>query len=421
MSTSLPTLPLDPRTYERALSCVHCGLCLPACPTYLVTNNEADSPRGRIQLMRGMAEGKIEPTESVRRHLDLCLDCRGCETACPSGVVYHELIEETRAHLTESPPKDRLLRWMLFNILTFPKRLRLLLLPVRILERLGILWLLRKILPTTLQKMVLMLPPGPLWPPSLQSIQKSGKATVGFFTTCVGSVLFSDVNRKSAELLAAGGVAVSVPATQVCCGAIHLHNGDPKTAADMARRNIDAFLSADQGALQWITASVAGCTAMLNEYPTLLRDDPEYAEKARRFAEKVRDISVVLSQLNLPSRLHSVNQTVTYHDACHLAHAQKVTSEPRELLKKIPGLKMVPLANSDICCGAAGSYNLTQPLMATKLAERKLGDIAATGAEVCAVSNAGCALHLRAQAQSAGQTIRIVHPVELLHHAVFGR
>jgi glycolate oxidase iron-sulfur subunit len=371
--------------------------------------------------MRGMAEGKIEPTESVRRHLDLCLDCRGCETACPSGVIYHELIEETRARLMESPPKDRLLRWMLFNIFTSPKRLRLLVLPVRILERLRVLWLLRKILPATLRKMDQMLPPGPLWPRSLRSIPKSGTTAVGFFTTCVGSVLFSDVNRKSAELLAAGGVGVSVPATQVCCGAIHLHNGDPEMARAMARRNIDAFLSNDGEASQWITGSVAGCTAMLHEYPTLLRDDPAYAEKACRFAEKVRDISVVLSQLNLPARLHTLNQTVTYHDACHLAHAQKVTSEPRELLRKIPGLKMVPLADSDICCGAAGSYNLTQPLMATKLAERKLADIAATGAAVCAVGNAGCALHLRAQAQSAGQEIRIVHPVELLHHAVFGR
>jgi len=353
--------------------------------------------------------------------LDLCLDCRGCETACPSGVIYHELIEETRARLMESPPKDRLLRWMLFNIFTSPKRLRLLVLPVRILERLRVLWLLRKILPATLRKMDQMLPPGPLWPRSLRSIPKSGTTAVGFFTTCVGSVLFSDVNRKSAELLAAGGVGVSVPATQVCCGAIHLHNGDPEMARAMARRNIDAFLSNDGEASQWITGSVAGCTAMLHEYPTLLRDDPAYAEKACRFAEKVRDISVVLSQLNLPARLHTLNQTVTYHDACHLAHAQKVTSEPRELLRKIPGLKMVPLADSDICCGAAGSYNLTQPLMATKLAERKLADIAATGAAVCAVGNAGCALHLRAQAQSAGQEIRIVHPVELLHHAVFGR
>jgi glycolate oxidase iron-sulfur subunit len=371
--------------------------------------------------MRGMAEGKIEPTESVRRHLDLCLDCRGCETACPSGVVYHELIEETRARLIESPPKDRLLRWMLFNIFTSPKRLRLLLLPVRILDRLGVLWLLRKILPSTLQKMDQMLPPGPLWPQSLRSIRKSGKTAVGFFTSCVGSVLFNDVNRKSAELLAAGGVAVSVPAMQVCCGAIHLHNGDPETAVALARRNIDAFLSADQKALQWITGAVAGCTAMLQEYPTLLRDDREYAEKAGRFAEKVRDISVVLSQLDLPTPLHAVNQTVTYHDACHLAHALKVTGEPRELLRKIPGLNLVPLANSEICCGAAGSYNLTQPLMAAKLAERKLADIAATGAAVCAVGNAGCALHLRAQAQSAGQEIRIVHPVELLHQTVFGR
>jgi glycolate oxidase iron-sulfur subunit len=417
MPTSLQTLPLDPRTYDRALSCVHCGLCLPVCPTYLVTGNEADSPRGRIQLMRGLADGNIEETESVRRHLDLCLDCRGCETACPSGVVYHELIEETRAKLDPSQPTSRLLRWMMFNILTFPKRLRLFLLPVRILRRLGIQKTgILKLLPKNLRKMEQMLPEGPVWPAKLETRQSGAKTTVGFFTSCIGSVVFSDVNRKAAELLVAGAVNVRVPAGQTCCGAIHLHNGDPATAAVMARRNIDAFLSTDD----WITGTVAGCTAMLHDYPTLLRDDLQYAQKAKLFAEKVRDISVVLSRINLPTPTHPVDRTVTYHDACHLAHAQKVTVEPRELLGKIPGLKLIPLSQSDICCGAAGTYNLTQPAMAEELAKRKLANISATGATICAVGNAGCAMHLRSHAQSADVKIEIVHPVELLHQGVFG-
>jgi glycolate oxidase iron-sulfur subunit len=391
-----------------------------------MTSNEADSPRGRIQLMRGLADGNIEPTDSVRQHLDLCLDCRGCETACPSGVVYHELIEETRTLLSPARPTNRSLRWMMFNILPFPRRLRLLLLPVRILQRLGIYSLLRKsgvlkLLPDNFQKMDRMLPDGPLWPAALQSRQGDSKTTVGFFASCVGSVVFSEVNRKAADLLEAGGANVHIPPTQVCCGAIHLHNGDASTAASMARRNIDAFFSDDISSVDWITGTIAGCTAMLHDYPTLLRDDPQYAEKARQFAEKVRDISVVLSELEMPKPAHAVNETVTYHDACHLAHAQKVTSQPRELLEKIPGLKLMPLAESDICCGAAGTYNLTQPAMAQELAGRKLKNIAATGAAICAVGNAGCAMHLRGQAETGGVPVQFVHPVELMHQAIFGR
>jgi glycolate oxidase iron-sulfur subunit len=398
MSAALPVIPIDRRAYQRGLDCVHCGLCLAACPTYLETGHEADSPRGRIQLVRGLAEATVEATESVRRHLDLCLDCRACETACPSNVVYHELIEEYRIGAAKQfPPSlpQRVLRWLCFHIATRPGRLRIAALPVRLLR------------PN-------LLPPGKWWPGKLAAKTGSGsKASVGLFAGCVTSVLFESVNEKSADLLARSGATVAAPAGQVCCGAIHYHNGHETTARAMARRNIDAFGTQ----LDFIAATAAGCGAMLREYDRLLRDDPQYAEPAARFAAKVRDVTEVLVKLGLPALKGGQPMTVTYHDACHLAHGQKVTAEPRKLLGQVPGLHVVPLPESDRCCGAAGTYFLTQPEMARTLAARKLRNIASTGASVCLTGNAGCALHLRRQAAAKGQNVTFMHPVELLHAA----
>jgi glycolate oxidase iron-sulfur subunit len=426
-------LGIDPRAYERGLGCVHCGLCLPACPTYTETGHEGESPRGRIQLMLGLAEGKIEPTASVRAHLDLCLDCRGCETACPSGVVYHELLEDTRGRLAKTQPltaQDRFMRWLFFNVFVHPTRLKLALLPARLLQKVGLYGLLRrvglmKLLPVQLRKMEQMLPPtGPLWPAALPEKTAAGTATtrtVGFFAGCIGSVMFNDVNRKATELIAAAGANVAAPRAQGCCGAIHHHNGAHEPAAELARRNIDAFLPRGGAAVDFVATNIAGCGAMLREYDVLLRDDPAYAERAKDFVSRVRDISEVLAELGLESKLkHPVNETITYHDACHLAHAQKVTQPPRKLLAAVPGLKLVPLPESDMCCGAAGTYNLQHPEMATELAERKLRNIAATGAPTVATGNVGCAMHIGSEAAARGQAVRVVHPVELLHRAVFG-
>jgi len=401
MSAPLPVLQIDKRAYERGLACVHCGLCLAACPTYLQTHHEADSPRGRIQLIRGMVEGKVEPTESVRHHLDLCLDCRACEPACPSNVVYHELIEEYRiqaARVFPLPFRQRLLRWLSFHIVTQPTRLKLALLPLRLLRS-------------------KLLPPGKFWPrPLPQQTNGGGKSSAAIFAGCVTSVLFDSVNRKTIDLLAAAGTNVSAPATQVCCGAIHYHNGDVTTARTLARRNIDAFGSETSP----IISTAAGCGAMLKEYELLLRDDPTYAPRAAAFAARVKDVTEVLAEMNLPPLTHPQEMTATYHDACHLAHAQRVTAAPRKLLEKIPGLKLIPLPQSDQCCGAAGTYFLTQPDMATKLADRKLANVATTGATICISANAGCTLHLRRRAANAGKPLQIVHPVELLHAAAFG-
>jgi glycolate oxidase iron-sulfur subunit len=439
---------------------VHCGLCLPACPTYLQTGHEAESPRGRIQLMRGISDGAIAPTNSVRRHLDSCLDCRGCETACPSGVVYHELIEETRQrleqHLRRHPTGresfEPLLRWFLRNVLTHPWRMKLAVLPVRLLQRARVYDILRRLrifelLPPPLRQMEQMLPDsGPLWPRPLP--QMSGamgidalvtalvnnassrrpadapsakpRLMIGFFAGCIGSIVYDRVNRQAIQLLTACGADVYAPPQQCCCGAIHQHGGAANQAREMARRNVDLFLGIDGRGVDYLVTNIAGCGAMLREYDLLLRDDPAYSVRAAEFSRRVRDISQLLYQLPLPPMTHPVNLTATYHDACHLAHAQRVTAVPRQLLEKIPGLKIVPLPESDLCCGAAGTYNLTHPEMAADLANRKLDSVAASGAQVCVAGNAGCALHLRSHARQRGQPLRVVHPVELVHQAVFG-
>ncbi len=438
-----PAIQLDPRTYGRALGCVHCGLCLPACPTYTETGHEADSPRGRIQLIRALADAEIDLTDSVKHHLDLCLDCRACETACPSGVVYHELIEETRARMASSQSlsaQSRFMRWTFFNIFTHPTRLKLALLPARLLQKIRLYPLLRRsgvfrLLPAQLRKMEQMLPSrGPLWPaaqpekvsrppcesrgPASTSI--SNGPTIGLLTGCIGGVMFADVNRKAAELLAACGATVLSPRSQGCCGAIHHHNGAHAPAEAMARHNIDTFIPRDGPAVDFIVTNIAGCGAMLREYDLLLRDDPQYAPRAQLFVSKVRDITEVLLAIGLPEMKHAVNETITYHDACHLAHAQRVSLPPRQLLAKVPGLKMTPLPESDMCCGAAGTYNLTQPGMATQLAARKLRHIASTGAEICVTGNVGCAMQIQSEAAARAQTLTVRHPVEILHRAVFG-
>jgi len=430
---SSKSLTLDPRTYRRGLSCVHCGLCLPACPTYTETGNEADSPRGRIQLMLGLADGKIEATDSVKHHLDLCLDCRACETACPSGVVYHELIEETRAKLaaqTKLTLQGRFMRWMFFNVFVHHTRLKLALLPARLLQKIGLYSLLRKIglfnvLPIQLRKMEQMLPAtGSVWAKALpERIATDAKPqaakTVVFFPGCIGSVMFEDVNRKAVELLVACGADVSVPRSMGCCGAIHHHNGAHHEAGEFARRNIDAVLPSDgSSAPEFIATCIAGCGAMLREYDFLLRDDPKYAARAKLFASTVRDISEVLLELGLPQIRNPIGATITYHDACHLAHAQKVTAAPRELLARIPGIRLIPLPESEMCCGAAGTYNLTQPEMATALAERKIANIETTGAHICVTGNVGCAMQIQSEALAHGKRIEVLHPVELLHRAI---
>lgn len=437
-------LELDPRVYSRALDCVHCGLCLPACPTYTQNGLEADSPRGRIHLMKGLADGRIEPTAAVVEHLDLCLDCRACETACPSGVQYHELIEGTRAAFAHHPPSgakprtfvDELIDAMFFKVFPYSLRLKLAVLPARLLQRIGLWkWItkLTRLLPLRLQKMQQMLPAkGPLWEKSLaqfypankaQCVDGKPRATIGLLAGCVGSVLFQEVNRQAIELLQHAGCDVIVPKAQQCCGAIHHHAGHEHEGADFARLNIDAFFPAantEHAAPDYIVTNIAGCGAQLKDYGMFLRDDAGYADRAKGFAARVRDISEVLVQFAPPKPARELAMTATYHDACHLAHAQKVTAPPREMLSWIAGLKLIPLTESDMCCGAAGTYNLSQPEMAMQLGERKISHIKSTGAKVCITGNVGCAMQIQSEAQRMGLDVRVMHPVSVLHEACFG-
>jgi glycolate oxidase iron-sulfur subunit len=427
-------LTLDSDVYAKSQACVHCGLCLPACPTYTQTGLEADSPRGRIMLMQGLADGKIDATDSVLKHLDLCLDCRGCETACPSGVVYHDLIEQSRHRLNQNrkvPIGQRLVDTMSFLVFPYPLRMKLGLLPARLLQRLGIwAWLnrspLTKALPPQLAKMQEMLPDGgKLWETNLADFYKAtrsvnAKTRIGFVSGCISSVLNQELNRQCIAMLQHAGCDVIVPKDQGCCGAIHHHGGKDEKAIQFARQNIDAFLPRNGQAVDYIVNNAAGCGAMLNEYDHLLGDDADYGERARQFVAKSRDISVLLMELDLPAPPHEVNRCVTYHDACHLAHAQKITDPPRQLLERIKGLKVKSLPESDICCGAAGTYNLTQPEMAGQLGKRKIENIQSTGADTCAVGNIGCSMQIDSQARQMGAKLDVVHPVSLLYEATFG-
>jgi len=410
---SAPAPPVRFIAYDKFLDCVHCGLCLSACPTYIELGTEMDSPRGRVYLMKALEDGSLPVTSDVARHLDLCLGCRACETACPSGVHYGDLIEAARCFVEEHhrrSPLDRWRRRLITTVFPRPQLLRTLLLPLRLLDLMGMLAPLRRMSST-----LAMLPPLGAWEPLAETVQACGPAQrrVGLLAGCVAQVLFAEVNRATVRVLARNGCAVTVPARQGCCGALHLHNGARPAALACARRNIDAF----PAELSAIITNAAGCGAMLKEYGALLADDPVYAERARAFSAKVRDVTeylVALPMVPPPGELH---QRVTYHDACHLAHGQGIREAPRQLLRQIPGLVLVELPDSDTCCGSAGSYNLTEAAMARRLGERKVANIQSTGATVVAAANPGCSLQIQAGLRRAGAGTLVLHPVELLDRA----
>lgn len=404
--------------------CVHCGLCTSACPTYTELFDENDSPRGRIYLMRLVSEGRVPWTPVVAKHLDLCLDCRACETACPSGVPYGRMIEPFRTVVHECfPPRwwrGGLVRWLLINIFPYRRRLRALLLPVRIAQRFGLYRLaervgLFRLLPRILREMATLLPPPPpedkALPPCVPAIGKP-RARVGLFLGCVADGMFRHVHWATIRVLQRNGCDVLIPAGQTCCGAIHFHLGDSAGARKLAEQNMAAFLP-DQ--LDAIIVNHAGCGAMLKEYPHHWHD--ERTGQRQAWANKVRDVNEFLDELGLVPPSGSLPLKVAYHDACHLAHAQKVVEQPRRLLRQIPGIQLVDVPESLICCGSAGTYNLLQPQMAERLARRKLANIRATGAQVVVASNAGCLLQIMREVRRAGLPIAVFHPMELLDMA----
>jgi glycolate oxidase iron-sulfur subunit len=402
--------------YERFLDCVHCGLCLSACPTYLELGTEMDSPRGRIYLMRALEEGALEVTPDVARHLDLCLGCRACETACPSGVRYGDLIESARSFVEQRyhrPVRDRLRRRVMAWLFPHPHRMRILLLPLRLLDVVGVLDLVRRV-----STLAATLPALGWWEPLPEVVPAHGieRHRVGFLAGCVAQVLFPATNRATVSVLARNSCRVTTPRGQGCCGALALHAGARPDALDWARRTIDSFPEE----LSVIIANAGGCGAMLKHYGDLLADDPVYAARARAFSAKVRDVTEFLAGLPLVPPVHPVRMRVTYHDACHLAHAQGVRAAPRALLRQIPELELVELPDADTCCGSAGSYSLTEPAMARRLGARKAETIRRTGATCVAAANAGCAMQIQASLRRAGLSAVVLHPVELLDRAYEG-
>ena len=416
-----------PVAYDRFLDCVHCGLCLEACPTYLELGQEADSPRGRIHLMRSVADGRLEIDAQVIRHLDLCLGCRACESACPSGVQYGALIEAARGpvEVARRPSlAGRLRRLFILRVLSSPARLRLALAPVRLLDHLGWRATVADRLPNALGRMLRLLPPASVEATSARSdsgpAQHAGDGEpVGLLLGCVVPVLYPQVLRAATRLLRAAGHRVIAP-DGGCCGALFLHSGDPEGARRAARRTIDAFRAASGAESQptRVVTTAAGCGAMMREYGHLLAGDPAYAELARDFAGRVADVSEVLFAAIDRLPFGPLPIRATYHDACHLAHGQGVRAAPRALLARIPGLELRPLAESEVCCGSAGSYNLTEPEMADRLLARKTACVLITGAELVVTGNPGCMLQMAAGLRASGQAIPVQHTVEVLARAL---
>jgi Fe-S oxidoreductase len=400
--------------------CVHCGLCLNQCPTYRALRLEPESPRGRIHLVRAAAEGRIELNRRFQDHLYLCLLCRACETACPSGVQYGRIAETAREII--GPPGSNLARTVLnfvfTQLLPYPRRLRLAAALLRFYQRSGLQRAIRPLLPERLRKMESMLPPisKHFFSPGTKILPATGarRAKVAMLNGCVMPLMFSDVNEATVRVLRRNGCDVIFPEKQICCGALNIHNGESAAAKTMARRNIDAFLDADVDA---VVVNAAGCGAAMKEYDYLLRDDPIYAEKAKRFSSMVRDAAEFLGDLGLAGKLAPLNITVTYQDPCHLAHGQRVRSQPRKLLKAIPGLQLKEMEGSDHCCGSAGIYNITHPGMSQHLLKEKMQSVSATEADSVVAPNPGCMLQLRYGAQQYGPEVKVYHLMELLDRA----
>jgi glycolate oxidase iron-sulfur subunit len=408
-------------------ACVHCGFCLPTCPSYLAFEQEMDSPRGRIVLMRtGLEQGSVLSDEVVE-HLDRCLGCMACVTACPSGVQYDRLIERARPQLERNFDRsrgDRLLRRALFALFTHPGRMRALVPSLAVARRLGLARaaarsrLLRKL--PRLRTLATLAPPvrtGAVLArlPALTAARGRRRGRVGLLQGCVQRVFFGDVNRATVRVLAAEGFDVVAPRRPRCCGALQMHAGFEPEARQLARETIEAFEGCDA-----VAVNVAGCGSAMKEYRHLLDDDPAWAARAAEFSAKVRDVSELLAELQPNAPRHPVPLTIAYHDACHLAHAQAVRAQPRALLSGIPALAVVEPDEWEICCGSAGLYNLLVPQAAAELGRRKAENLLATGASAIVAGNAGCALHIRSQLEGLRRPLPIYHTIELLDASLRG-
>ena len=438
--------PPDPSLID---TCVHCGFCLPTCPTYVLWGEEMDSPRGRIYLMKAGLEGRTEMTPAFVNHFDACLGCMACVTSCPSGVQYAPLIEATRAQIERRYPRslaDRLFRGAIFALFPFPSRLRIALMPLALLqatfrrnrgdrkERRDENGLsqrssrTRRFLPGVATSLfarvsaMLSLAPQVTFGSLFSSIAArtpaagSTRLTVGLLTGCVQRLVFPQVNAATVRVLSAEGCDVVAPPEQGCCGALALHAGRVEEARAFARRIIDVF---ERAGVERIAVNAAGCGSSMKDYGQLLADDPAWAERARAFSARVRDVTEIVAELGTPrAPRHPLALRIAYHDACHLAHAQGVRQPPRDLLRSIPGVEIVPFAEPEICCGSAGIYNLVEPDAARELGDRKAGHIDAVNPDVIATANPGCTLQMRAAAARLGRSRPIRHPIEILDASI---
>lgn len=450
-------------TYDLMRQCIHCGFCLPTCPTYAVLGTEMDSPRGRIYQMQAVAEGRMAVSPDFVEHMYCCLGCRACETACPSGVQFGKLIEAAREQIqleadpappaagsTHLAPEQeamnnpssseqpgtafarRLLRRFFFDVMLPSRPLTSLTFAgLKIYQRSGLQRLARQSgllervdqLPTPFQGQISMpeaLMPqatGDLLPDPLPEISPAigpRRYRVGFISGCIMDQIYRDINEATIRVLTANGCEVITPRSQQCCGALHVHAGEGERGRQLARHNIDVF---EHYACDAIIINSAGCGSNLKEYGHLLRDDPSYAERARAFSALVKDISEFLVGLDARLPMGELPYTVAYHDACHLAHGQKIKRQPRQLLKSIPGLKLVELKEADWCCGSAGIYNITNQEMASTLLERKMQNISASQADVIATGNPGCMMQIALGVRSRGLSMQVLHPIQLLDQA----
>jgi len=418
----------EPRELDDLLGdCVHCGFCLPTCPTYVLWGEEMDSPRGRISLVDQVQKGG-PMTDEVVGHLDACLGCMACVTACPSGVQYDRIIETARVMVEEQhsrPPGPRLLREAVFALFPYPRRLRAMRGPLAAYRSSGLQRLVRRSgvlarLSPTLATMESVAPPAPRRRVALpERVEARGtrRAVVGMLTGCVQREFFPDVNAATARVLALEGCDVVIPAGQGCCGALSVHSGRRAEAQRFARALVDGFT--DSG-VERVVVNSAGCGSSMKEYAELLADDPVYANRAAAFAARVRDVSELLVELGPVAERHPLQLTVAYHDACHLAHAQGVRTPPRQLLGAIPGLSVREIAEGAVCCGSAGVWNLLNPEPATELGDRKATNVAATGADLLVTANPGCLMQIGAGLRRAGNLMPSAHTVQVLDASLRG-
>ncbi len=423
----------NPPKPELIDTCVHCGFCLSTCPSYRVIGKEMDSPRGRIYLMDAINNGEATIDVATSQHFDSCLGCLACVTTCPSGVQYDKLIAATRPQIERNQPRnlsDRLIRTLIFNLFPYPNRLRHLLPPLWLYQKSGLQKLLRdtgilKKFTPRLAAMEAILPTitDDAWQDNLPEVipaQGEKRYRVGMILGCVQRLFFSPVNEATARVLTANGCEVLIPRSQGCCAALPAHQGQEAQAQTLARQMIDSFIEQD---LDAIIINAAGCGHTLKEYGHILADDPEYALKAQEFVYKVKDIQEFLSEIELNAELHPISSeklTVVYQDACHLLHGQKISLQPRQLLRKIPGVELREPLDASLCCGSAGIYNMLQPETADELGRQKASNLINTGASLIASPNPGCSLQIQKHLELQNSQVKLLHPIELLDYSIRG-